>query len=86
MHLVDIDTNRECITTPQAEERSGLSKVYLTSLLRKGTLEGIQLGREWLIYSDSLEKFLSTPRKSGPKGPREKPRQTGPTMTPTVTK
>jgi excisionase family DNA binding protein len=75
MHLVDTDTNRECITTPQAEERSGLSRVYLTSLLRKGTLEGIQLGREWLIYGDSLEKFLATPRKSGPKGPREKSSQ-----------
>ncbi len=72
MRLKDLDTDRECLTTPQAEERSHLSKVYITHLLRSGTLEGIQLGREWLIYTDSLERFLAMPRKSGPKGPRKK--------------
>ena len=70
--LKDIDTSREYITTAEAARRSGLSTVYLTQLLRKGTLEGVQVVREWLIYTDSLEKFLATPRKSGPKGPRKK--------------
>ena len=73
--LKDIDTNREYITTPQAAERSGLSKVYLAQLLRKGTLEGFQVGRDWCIYIDSLERFLATPRKSGPKGPIKKHKQ-----------
>ncbi len=74
MHAVlkNIETNRECITTSQAVERSGLSKTYLASLLRRGTLEGFQLARDWFIYTDSLEKFLATPRKSGPKGPIKK--------------
>jgi hypothetical protein len=67
--LKNIETDRECLTTSQAVERSGLSKTYLASLLRKGTLEGFQLSRDWFIYTDSLEKFLATPRKSGPKGP-----------------
>ncbi len=71
-----IDTNREYITTPQAAERSGLSKVYLAHLLKKGTLEGFQIGRDWCVYIDSLENFLATPRKSGPKGPRKKRDQT----------
>jgi excisionase family DNA binding protein len=70
--LKDIDISREYITTPQAAERSGLSKVYLAQLLRKGTLEGFQVGRDWCVYTDSLERFLATPRKSGPKGPRKK--------------
>jgi len=64
-----IDTNREYITTPEASKRSGLSKVYLAHLLRNGRLEGFQLAREWFIYTDSLEMFLATHRKSGPKGP-----------------
>ncbi len=68
----DIDTSREYITTSQAARRSGLSSVYLTQLLRRGTLEGFQLAREWLIYTDSLDQFLAKPRKSGPKGPRKK--------------
>jgi excisionase family DNA binding protein len=73
--LKEIDANREYITTPEAAKRSGLSKVYLAHLLKKGTLEGFQLGRDWLVYTDSLERFLATPRKSGPKGPRKKPEQ-----------
>jgi len=73
--LKDIDTNRKYLTTPQAAERSGLSKVYLAQLLRKGTLEGFQVGRDWCVYTDSLEKFLATPRKSGPKGPIKKSAQ-----------
>jgi excisionase family DNA binding protein len=73
-----IDINRPYISTPEAAERSGLSKAYLTLLLRKGVLEGFQLSRDWLIYTDSLEQFLATPRKSGPKGPRKKSRQSHP--------
>jgi excisionase family DNA binding protein len=70
--LKDIDTSRDYITTPEAAKRSGLSKVYLANLLRQGKLEGFRLSREWFIYTDSLEKFLATPRKSGPKGPMKK--------------
>jgi len=70
-----IDTNRPYMTTPAAAERAGLSKAYITLLLRKGTLEGFQLSRDWLVYTDSLERFLTTPRKSGPKGPHKKSRQ-----------
>lgn len=64
-----LDQNREYISTTEAAERSGLTPHYLRKLLKEGKLEGIQLIRSWVIYTDSLEKFLATPRKSGPKGP-----------------
>ncbi len=70
--LKNIDVNREHITTPEAAQRSGLSRIYIARLLREGTLEGFQVGRDWVVYTDSLEKFLDTPRKPGPKGPRKK--------------
>lgn len=70
--LKDIDANRAYITTPEAARRSGLTRIYLARLLREGRLEGFQLAREWFIYIDSLERFLATPRKSGPKGPFKK--------------
>jgi len=73
-----IELNRDYLTTTQAAERTGLSKNYLTQLLRQGKLEGFQLVREWLIYRDSLENFLASPRKPGPKGPRKKSRQESP--------
>ena|SRR5450631_3361646 len=67
--LKNIKTDRECVTTSQAAEQSGLSRVYLARLLREGAVDGFQLSRDWFIYTDSLDKFLSTERKSGPKGP-----------------
>ena len=70
--MKDLDLNRKYLTTSQAAKRSGLSSIYLARLLREGKLEGFQLAREWVVYTDSLEKFLATPRKSGPKGPRKK--------------
>jgi len=63
--------NRKYITTIEAEHISGLRRYYLTLLLRKGTLEGFRPSRDWFIYTDSLEDFLATTRKPGPKGPRK---------------
>jgi hypothetical protein len=69
--LKNIDTSREYISTVQAEERSELSRIYIAQLLRKGILDGFKLGRDWFVYTDSLEAFLQTKRKPGPKGPRK---------------
>ena len=71
--LSQIEQDRKYITTPEAAKRSGLSKNYLATLLRRGVLEGFRLAREWFIYTDSLERYLATPHKPGPKGPRIKP-------------
>jgi excisionase family DNA binding protein len=70
--LKDVDVNREYLSTPQAAERADLSKVHIARLLRDKKLEGFQLGREWFVYTDSLEKYLASPRKTGPKGPIKK--------------
>lgn len=69
--LKNIDTKRDYLTTPEAAERSGLTRTYLALLLRRGTLEGFRHGRDWFVYLDSLEAFLAMPRKPGPKGPRK---------------
>jgi hypothetical protein len=66
------DQERPYITTIEAEKRSGLSRNYLSILVRKGLIEGFRPGRDWFIYIDSLERFLATPRKPGPRGPRKK--------------
>lgn len=68
----NIDLTREYITTPEAAKRSGLSRIYVARLLREGALEGFQLSRDWFVYTDSLEKYLATPHKPGPKGPFKK--------------
>jgi hypothetical protein len=66
------EKDREYLNTTQAAEHSGLSKNYIATLLRRSTLDGFQLGRDRFVYIDSLENFLKSTRKPGPKGPREK--------------
>ena len=63
--------DRAYMTTSQAAAQTGYSMTYLARLLRNGTLVGFRLGRDWLIFTDSLEQFLALPHKPGPKGPRK---------------
>ena len=65
--LKHIDTTRDCLPTPQAAQRANVSRLHIARLLRDKKLEGFQLGREWFVYVDSLERYLASPRKTGPK-------------------
>ena len=65
--LKHIDMTRDCLPTPQAAKRANLSRLHIARLLRAKKLEGFQLGREWFVYVDSLERYLASPRKTGPK-------------------
>lgn len=70
--IPELSERREYITTPQAARLADLSANYIATLLRKNRLEGFQLGRDWFVYTDSLNQFLQKPRKPGPKGPRKR--------------
>ncbi len=63
----NIDINREYLPTPQAAQRAHVTRLHIARLLRNKKLEGFQMGREWFVYVDSLESYLATPRKTGPK-------------------
>lgn len=64
---------RPVLTTAEASKRSGLNRHYIIQLLHAGRIEGVQpLGREWMVYEDSLQAFLAQPRSPGRKGPRKK--------------
>jgi excisionase family DNA binding protein len=72
MEAKKTDTTRRELSTQEASQMSGLSLNHLAYLLRQGKLEGHRFGqRMWVIYADSLENYLATPHKSGPKGPRK---------------
>jgi len=45
-------------------------------LLREHKLEGFQLGRDWYVYTDSLEAFWQAKTQARTKGPRKKSAQT----------
>jgi excisionase family DNA binding protein len=65
--------DRPVLTTAEASKKSGLSRDYILHLLSVGRIEGEKpWGREWMVYEDSLQGFLSQPRSPGRKGPRKK--------------
>lgn len=74
--LKNSDTHRDHLTAPEAADHSGFIRTYLTLLLRRDTLVGFRHGRDWFVYTDSLEALLAMPRKSGPRGLGTPPRST----------
>jgi hypothetical protein len=77
METEKLETRRELSTT-EASQISGLSRNHIAFLLRQGKLEGRNFGhRVWVVYADSLERYMATPHKPGPKGPLKKPTNSG---------
>ncbi len=60
---------QEEITVAQACQISGLSHSYVIRLVKEGKIKGRQIGQFWVVQRSSLQAYLDTPRKSGPKGP-----------------
>lgn len=58
---------RRLLSTTEAQERSGLSRDHLGLMVRRSQLEAVKIGNYWLIYEESLEHYLASPRKPGPK-------------------
>jgi excisionase family DNA binding protein len=73
-----ISGDRVLLSTSEAMEKAGLSRVHIQRLLRTGQLEGMKLGHDWLVFEDSLMTFIAKPRKTGPKGPHKKSKQDTP--------
>jgi excisionase family DNA binding protein len=71
--------DRVLLSTTEATEKSGLSRVHIQRLLRNGQLDGVKLGHDWLVFEDSLLAYITQPHKTGPKGPRKKATSNAPT-------
>ena len=66
--------NADCLsqitTTTEAAQKYGLSDSYLRRLIAKGKIRGRKTVRTWLVDIPSLQRFLATERKPGPKSKR----------------
>ena len=47
----------DIISTREAAEILGVTQAGVTDLLRRGTINGQKLGREWMVYKDSLLEY-----------------------------
>lgn len=55
------------ISVTEASQLSGLSDGYIRKLLRRGTLEGVKIGRNWLTTEEAIRDYLQQERRPGPK-------------------
>jgi excisionase family DNA binding protein len=58
---------RTLLSTTEAHQRSGLSRDHISLMIRRGQIEAMKIGNYWFIYEDSLDRYLASPRKPGPK-------------------
>jgi len=62
------------ITSKVASELADFHHDYITLLASQGKIKAFKFGREWMIYKPSLEAYLASNRKPGPK-PKKKKRR-----------
>jgi excisionase family DNA binding protein len=55
------------LTTDEAAKLSGLTVGYITRLLRGSKLQGRQIRRVWFVEKASLDRYMASNRKPGPK-------------------
>lgn len=55
------------VSTREAGERAGFSEAHVSYLLRKGIVEGVKFGWSWAVYWPSMEAYLATNPRPGPK-------------------
>jgi excisionase family DNA binding protein len=60
------------LSTAEAQRRSGLTRDHISLLIRRGIIEATKIGTNWLIYEDSFNRYLASPRKRGPKSSHQK--------------
>ncbi len=62
-----VDSLKDYISTKEASDRYGLAQEYLAYLAAQGTIKGIKIARNWLLYLPSLEEYMQNRPKPGPK-------------------
>ncbi|MEK7099794.1 MAG: helix-turn-helix domain-containing protein, partial [Patescibacteria group bacterium] len=50
---------KNLVSTKEASEFSGYHSDYLARMARSGKIDGVQVGRTWLVSRESVEKFIA---------------------------
>jgi hypothetical protein len=58
--LFEKTLNAKLIPTKEASEISGYNIDYIARLCREGKIDGMQVGRSWFVYQESLDAFVKT--------------------------
>ena len=53
------------ISVTEAVKETGFSRAYIKRLLVQGRVKGEKIGSYWAIDQEDLQRFYTTPRKTG---------------------
>ena len=62
-----IDANRPILSVAEASVFSGFTRTHINYLITQGQLDAVKVGSIWLVYEDSLSRYMASPHKPGPK-------------------
>jgi len=62
-----LDGNRTVLSSSEASAKSGFTRTHINYLINQGMLEAVKVANVWLVYEDSLSRYLASPRRPGPK-------------------
>ena len=62
-----IESNRAVLSVSEASALSGFTRSHVNYLISQGYIDAVKVGSVWLVYEDSLQRYMAAPRKPGPK-------------------
>jgi excisionase family DNA binding protein len=62
-----IQADRAVLSVTEASTVSGYSRQHVNYLIGQGYLDAVKVGNAWLVYEDSLRRYMAAPRRPGPK-------------------
>jgi len=57
-HPLEMPDLNDFITTQEAAEKLGYHVIYVRQMLRDEKLEGLKIGKMWLVQKESINKYL----------------------------
>lgn len=72
---LDLSDGKEkaLVTTTQAAELLGVSRVAVSVALKQGRISGTMIGRDWAIEREEVERYLRERKMTGPRRTRPTP-------------
>jgi excisionase family DNA binding protein len=61
------DLTAQLISVTEASQISGLTPSFIARLLRRGEIDGVKVGRNWLTTKEAIREYLKKERRPGPK-------------------
>ena len=62
-----IEANRPVLTVAEASVLAGFTRTHINYLITQSQLDAVKVGSIWLVYEDSLRRYMAAPHKPGPK-------------------